>query len=134
MNKKIQVEKLEVISGVCQMQCATEHLSDLYESMQFAFLESSQMLILTGTICSVVYTKNDQYYLFDSHSHATDGLSCPDVGSLLVSFHCHRDLITFLYSMYNSMLIDTSSQFDLVPLHLFKISIEKHDTQGFVDL
>jgi hypothetical protein len=55
--------------------------------------------------------------MFDSHSHGEDGLSAPDGRSILLSFSCLEDLVTYMYAMYESMNIDLASQFEILPLH-----------------
>ena len=53
---------------------------------------------------------------FDSHSHGKNGLSSSDGSSILMYFSCLEDLISYLYALYDSMAIDMSLQFDLMPV------------------
>ena len=55
---------------------------------------------------------------FYSHSHGPDGLSCAEGQSVLVSFPCLDDLVSFMYAVYDSMLVDVSEQFDMLPIEL----------------
>ena len=64
-------------------------------------------------------------YFFDSHSHGEDGLSSYDGTSILMMFSSLEDLIAYLYAFYESMRIDMTMQFDLLP-----ISIRKHQPSG----
>ena len=58
------------------------------------------------------------FHLFDSHSHRSDGTSMSSVDGLSISASFQRvdDLVTFMYRMYESMLIDIEAQFDMLPL------------------
>ena len=73
---------------------------------------------MIGSVCSAIFEINDEYYFFDSHSHGSDGLSCPDGQSVLVSFHCLEDLVAFMYAVYDSMFIDISAQFNMLPISM----------------
>lgn len=53
---------------------------------------------------------------FDSHSHGKNGLSSSDGYSIIISFPKLEDVVTYLYAFYNSLAIDLSTQFDLLPL------------------
>ena len=58
--------------------------------------------------------------VFYSHSHGPDGLSSTEGKSVLASFSCLDDLVSFMYAVYNSMLIIVSEQFDMLPVE-FKL-------------
>ena len=73
-----------------------------------AFTRAPSVLLVTGAICSAVSKKNDLYVFFDSHSHGKSGLSSSDGSSILMSFSCLEDLISYLYAWYDSMAIDMS--------------------------
>ena len=45
-------------------------------------------------------------------------LSCTEGQSVLVSLPCLDDLVSFMYAVYDSMLIDVSEQFDMLPVEL----------------
>ena len=45
-----------------------------------------------------------------------NGLSSSDGSSILMYFSCLEDLISYLYALYDSMAIDMSLQFDLMPV------------------
>ena len=57
---------------------------------------------------------------FDSHSHGENGLSSSDGSSILLTFSCLEDLITYLYAFYESIRIDLTMQFDLLPISIRK--------------
>jgi hypothetical protein len=72
---------------------------------------------MIGSVCSAVFKMDGQYFFFDSHSHGVDGLSHDNGTSVLISFHRIEDLVTYLYAVYNSMLVDVEEQFDILPVH-----------------
>ena len=118
LKKDIIVEKFGVISGVCTQQFATLGLPSLYEALHNAFQKSSYLLFMIGSVCSSVFKRKDGYCFFGSHSHGPDGLSCAEGQSVLVSFPCLDDLVSLMYAVYKSMLIDVSDQFDMLPIEL----------------
>ncbi|XP_053390464.1 uncharacterized protein LOC128553350 [Mercenaria mercenaria] len=124
MNKQISVTKLEVISGVCTQQFATMNLPSFYQSLDTAFTKSSYLLLMMGSVCSAVFKKEDQYFFFDSHSHGLTGLSSENGTSILISFHQLQDLVTYMYALYDSMLIDITQQFDLLPVRFSNVYCE----------
>ena len=124
LKKKIIVEKSDVISGVCTQQFATLGLPSLYQSLHTAFQQSSYLLFMIGSVCSAVFKKDEEYYFFDSHSHGQDGMSCPDGKSVLACFQNLEDLVAFMYAVYDSMLIDISSQFDMLPVNMTLASVK----------
>ena len=67
-------------------------------------------------MCSAVSKRNNSYIFFDSHSHGENDLSSSDGTSILMSFSCLEDLIAYLYAFYESMRIDLTMQFDLLPI------------------
>ena len=83
--------------------------------MHTAFQSSSYVLVMIGAICFAVYKKDGMYNFFDSHSHAQNGLSSCSGYSVLIRFSCLDDLITYLYALYDSMQIDMTTQYDLMP-------------------
>ena len=64
--------------------------------------------------------KNNLYVFFDSHSHGENGLASSDGTSILMLFSCLEDLIAYLYAFYESMRIDLTVQFDLLPISIRK--------------
>ena len=40
--------------------------------------------------------------------------------AILASFYTIDDLVSYLYAMYDSMLIDLTSQFDILPVHILE--------------
>ena len=57
---------------------------------------------------------------FDSQSHGENGLSSADGRSILVSFSCLDELVSYLYAFYYSMGIDKSLHFDVLPVTVRK--------------
>ena len=100
-------------------------LPTLHNALHSAFTRASSGLITIGAICSAVFKKNDLYLFFDSHSHGKIGLSSCDGASILIAFSCLDDLIAYLYAFYDSLRIDTSLQFDFLPVIVRKFEQEK---------
>ena len=130
LERVVIVEKFGVISGVCAQLLATLGLPSLYEALHIAFQKSSYVLFIIGSVCSAVFKRRDGYCFFYSHSHGPDGLSCPDGESLLISFTCLEELVSFMYAVYDSMLIDISEQFDMLPVD-FKLRSENQTSYNF---
>ncbi|XP_053402924.1 uncharacterized protein LOC123548901 [Mercenaria mercenaria] len=99
-------------------------LPSFYQSLDTAFTKSSYLLLMIGSICSAVFKKENQYFFFDSHSHGLTGLSSENGTSILISFHQLKDLVTYMYALYDSMLIDITEQFDLLPVHFANVYCE----------
>ena len=116
-NKTLQVIKSDIISGVAIEQFGDSSLPTLHQSLTTAFYKSHNILIMIGAICSGVYAREGRYHFFDSHSHGEDALSAPDGRSVLLSFDTLDELVTYMYALYESMNIDLSSQFEVLPLH-----------------
>ena len=57
-------------------------------------------------------------------------MSCPDGQSVLVLFSCLEDLVSFMYAVYDSMLIDVSEQFYMLPVAL-KLRLTKLTSTEF---
>ena len=94
-------------------------------ALETAFLKSTSVLLIIGAVCSAISKRNILYACFDSHSHGEDGLSSNDGTSILMLFSCLEDLIAYLYALYESMRMDLTMQFDLLP-----ISIRKNENSG----
>ena len=97
----------------------------LHCALQSVFTRAPSILLVIGAICCAVSKKNDLYIFFDSHSHGKNGLSSSDGSSILMYFFCLKDLISYLYALYDSMAIDMSLQFDLMSV------IVKRDEQMY---
>ena len=95
-------------------------LPSLHCALETAFTKSKSVLLISGAVCSAVHKRNNLYILFDSHSHGEDCLSSSDGTSILMSFSCLEDLIAYLYAFYESMRIDLTMQFDLLPISVRK--------------
>ena len=102
-----------------------EALPTLHSALETAFLKSTSVLLIIGAVCSAISKRNNLYVYFDSHSHGENGLSSSDGTSILMLFSCLEDLIAYLYAFYESMLIDLTMQFDLLP-----VSIRKKEHSG----
>ena len=110
------VEKQPIVSGILVNDNEEQGLPTLHCALQSAFTRAPSVLLVIGAICSAVSKKNDLYVFFDSHSHGKNGLSSSDGSSILMYFSCLEDLISYLYALYDSMAIDMSLQFDLMPV------------------
>ena len=81
-------------------------------------------------LCSI--QKRWQIHFFDSHSHAQTGLSSCNGYSVLIRFSCLDDLITYMSALYESMQINLTTQYDLLPIVLtytenFHVSMDQID-------
>ena len=110
--------KSDVVSGIAVQQFGNTSSPTLHQSMHKAFQKSSNVLIMIGAICSAVYKKDGMYNFFDSHSHAQNGLSSCNGYSILIRFNCLDTLITYMYALYDSMQIDMTTQYNLLPVAL----------------
>ncbi|XP_053405183.1 uncharacterized protein LOC128558914 [Mercenaria mercenaria] len=132
--KKIHIEKGNIVSGNAVTQFGSSILPALHQSLYNVLQSANHVLIMIGAICSAVFFKDGLYWFFDSHSHGSDGLSHSDGRSVLLSFSCLDDLVSYMYALYNSMNIDLLSQYELMPLKFsFLISdeflIAEHDSK-----
>ena len=116
--RDIHIIKSDVVSGIAVQQFGNTSSPTLHQSMHTAFQSSSYVLVMIGVICSAVYKKDGMYNFFDSHSHAQNGLSSCSGYSVLIRFSCLDDLITYMYALYDSMQIDMTTQYDLLPVAL----------------
>ena len=112
------VEKQPIVSGILVNDYEEQGLPTLHYALQSAFTRAPSVLLVIGAICSAVSKKSDVYVFFDSHAHGKNGLSSSDGSSNLMYFACLEDLISYLYALYDSMTIDMSLQFDLMPVTL----------------
>ena len=119
------VEKQQIACGYLVNTLEDEALPTLHCALETAFLKSASVLLIIGAICSAISKRNNLFVFFDSHSHGENGLSSSDGTSILMSFSCLEDLIAYLYEFYESMRIDLTMQFDLMP-----ISIRKKEHSG----
>ena len=110
------VEKQPIVSGILVNDYEEQGLPTLHCALQSAFTRAPSILLVIGAVCSAVSKKNDLYVFFDSHSHGKNGFSASDGSSILMNFFCLEDLISYLYALYDSMAIDMSLQFDLMPV------------------
>ena len=116
--RDIHIIKSCIVSGIAVQQFGNTSSPTLHQSMHTAFQSSSYVLVMIGAICSAVYKKDGMYNFFDSHSHAQNGLSSCSGYSVLIRFSCLDDLITYMYALYDSMQIDMTTQYDLLPVAL----------------
>ena len=123
------LEKFRIVSGPL---IDTQDLGfpTLHEVLQSAFLSVSSGLLTIGAICSAVFKKKGSYAFFDSHCHGHNGLSATDGASCLITFSSLDDLITYMYAFYDSMKLDTSMQYDFLPINVTEsepISVSKSE-------
>ena len=116
------VEKEPIRCGVFVNAITDQDLPTLHDALETAFSKSTSVLLIIGAVCSAISKRNNLFVFFDSHSHGEDALSSSDGTSILMLFSCLEDLIAYLYAFYESMKIDMTVQFDLLP-----ISIRKND-------
>ena len=112
---KFVVEKHPIVSGILVDTHENLGLPTLHNALHSAFTSTSGLLTI-GAICSAIFKKKNLYMFFDSHSHGENGLSSADGRSILVSFSCLDDLVSYLYVFYDNMRIDMSLQFDFLPV------------------
>ena len=125
---KFTLEKFQIQSGPL-VDTQDLGLPTLHEVLQSAFLSVSSGLLTIGAICSAVFKKNGLYVFFDSHSHGENGLSSSDGASSLITFSNMNDLITYMYAFYDSLKLDTSLQYDFLPISVTK----SEDKQSYKD-
>ena len=113
---QVIVEKQSIVSGILVHNYKEQGLPTLHCALQSAFTRAPSVLLVIGAICSAVSKKNDLYVFFDSHSHGKNGLSSSDGFSILMYISCLKDRMSYLYALYDSMAIDMSLQFDLMPV------------------
>ena len=125
---KFTCEKMPILSGPL-IDTQNLGLPTLHDTLQSAFLSVSAGLLTIGAICSAVFRKNGMYVFFDSHSHGQNGLSSSDGSSCLITFSSINDLVTYMYAFYDSLNLDTSLQFDFLPIIVKKFE----NTESFKD-
>ena len=131
--RDVRIMKSDIVSGIAVQEFGNMSSPTLHESMCTAFQSSSNVLVMIGAICSAVYKKDDTYNFFDSHSHGQNGLSSYNGYSVLMRFTCLDDLVTYMYALYDSMHINMTTQYDLLPVALtvtenFQTSIDQIDS------
>ena len=114
------VEKQPITCGTLVSTIENQALPSLHCALETAFTKSTSVLLISGAVCSAVHKRNNLYIFFDSHSHGEDCLSSSDGTSILMSFSCLEDLMAYLYAFYESMRIDLTMQFDLLPISVRK--------------
>ena len=122
---QVFIEKQPIDCGFLVNTLEDSALPSLHHALETAFIKSTSVLLIIGAVCSAVSKRNESYIFFDSHSHGEDGLSSYDGTSILMMFSSLEDLIAYLYAFYESMRIDMTMQFDLLP-----ISVRKNEPPG----
>ncbi|XP_062609477.1 uncharacterized protein LOC134271261, partial [Saccostrea cucullata] len=111
------VDKFDTLFGLLVTDDNKNQVQTLHECLQQALGLSRYVLIMIGSICSALYKASDNdFYFFDSHSHGENGLSDCDGKSLMRHSCCLDDLLGFLYAMYESMHIEFSTEFEVMPV------------------
>ena len=116
---KFTLEKFHIESGPL-IDTHDLGLPTLHEVLQSAFLSVSSGLLTVGAICSAVFKKKGAYAFFDSHCHGHNGLSATDGASSLITFSSLDDLVRYMYAFYDSMKLETSMQYDFLPINVKK--------------
>ena len=116
---KFTLEKFRIESGPL-IDTQDIGLPTRHEVLQSAFLSVSSGLLTVGAICSAVFKKKGAYAFFDSHCHGHNGLSATDGASSLITFSSLDDLVRYMYAFYDSMKLDTSMQYDFLPINVKK--------------
>ena len=116
---KFTIEKFHIESGPL-IDTQDIGLPTLHEVLQSAFLSVSSGLLTVGAICSAVFKKKGAYAFFDSHCHGHNGLSATEGASCLITFSSLDDLVRYVYAFYNRMKLDTSMQYDFLPINVKK--------------
>ena len=80
----------------------------------------SSGLLTIGAICSAVFKMKGSYAFFGSHCHGHNELPATDGTSSLITFSSLDDLITYMYTFYDSMKLDTNLQFNFLPINVRK--------------
>ena len=122
---QVFIEKQPIDCGFLVNTFEDSALPSLHHALETAFIKSTSVLLIIGAVCSAVGKRNESYLFFYSHSHGEDGLSSYDGTSILMMFSSLEDLIAYLYAFYESMRIDMTMQFDLLP-----ISVRKNEPSG----
>ena len=122
---KFTLEKDLVVSGYLVDTQENSGLPSLHCALQSNLSSSRSCLLTIGAVCSAVFKRNDLYMFFDSHSHGENGLSSVDGRSILIAFSSLDDLVGYMYAFYDSMRIDMSLQFDLLPVRIRKHTSEQ---------
>ena len=110
------VEKQPITCGTLVSTIENQALPSLHCALEPAFTKSTSVLLISGAVCSAVHKRNNSSIFFDSHSHGEDCLLSSDGTSILISISCLIDLIAYLYAFYESLRIDLTMQFDLLPI------------------
>ena len=114
------VEKQSITCGTLVNTSEDNALPTLHCALDAAFIKSTSVLLIIGAVCSAVRKRNNSYIFFDSHSHGENDLSSSDGTSILMIFSYLEDPIAYLYAFYESMRIDMTTQFDLLPISIRK--------------
>ena len=122
---KFTLEKDLVVSGYLVDTQENSGFPSLHCALQSNLSSSRSCLFTIGAVCSAVFQRNDLYMFSDSHSHGEIGLSSVDGRPILIAFSSLDDLVGYMYAFYDSMRIDMSLQFDLLPVRIRKHTSEQ---------
>ena len=116
---KFTLEKFHIESGPL-IDTQDKGLPTLHEVLHLASLSVSSGLLTVGAICSAVFKKKGAYACFASHCHGNNGLSATDGASSLITFSSLDELVRYMYAFYDIMKLDTSMQYDFLPINVRK--------------
>ena len=119
------MEKQLIVSGIFVDTHEEHGLPTLHHVLNTTLTTVSSGLLTIGAICYAVFKKNGLYSFSDSYSHGQNELSSGDCTSIMISFSCLDDLVTFLYAFYDSMKVDMSLQFDFLSVNVRKSNKEQ---------
>ena len=95
---KFIVEKQPIVSGILVTTHEEHSLPRLHHVLNSALNTVSYGILTIAAICTAVFKNNGLYSFFDSRSHGPNVLSSGDDTSIMISFSCLDDLVTYLYA------------------------------------
>ena len=133
LSRTVIVKKLDIVSGPAIDMQGNSSLPTLHQALNRIFQNKHYVLVLIGAVCSAVFKKANKLWLFDSHSHGSNGLSTSDGNSILMSFINVDQLVTFMYTMYESMKLELSCQYEFLPLSFTEVDESDSLVEYFKD-
>ena len=126
---KFAVEKGPVVSWFLVDTQENSGLPTLHIALQSA-LSSTQSCLLTIELYVLLYLRG-MIYIFFFILIPMENMELPSVDgrSIFISFSSLDDLVGYMYAFYDSMRIDMSLQFDLLPVSIRKYN-QKEDCRS----